>query len=133
MVLDLFHDGLEVDIGSVVVDGVIQYLLVHAGELSELIGTEYRDHLAEVATADVLVEAPDAVPVDAEHVQIEDTRQAATERVGVDLVAVLQQLHADGTCAGVPVAHSHHHLLRRHFRRDSLVSHVSLLLVCGEN
>lgn len=103
---------------------MVQHLRVHAGELSELVGPEHRDHLAEVATTDILVEPPDAVLVDAEGVQIEDAREAAVERVRIDLLGVLEQLHADGECAEVAAAHRHQHFLNCHFQLDSLVSHL---------
>lgn len=130
-VLDRLDDRVEVDASAAVVDGVVQHLRVHAGELSELVGPEHRDHLAEVAAADILVEPPDAVLVDAEGVEVEETREAAVERVGVDRLAVLQQLHADGECAGVAAAHRHQHFLNRHFQLDSLVSHFWPPFVVG--
>ena len=117
--LHRFDDYVEVGCQRrAVVDGVIQRLRVHASELSELIGPEHGNHLPEMTATDILVEPPDPVLVDPEGVEIEDAREAAIERVRIDLLAVLQQLHADDEGSGVAAAHREQHVLNRHVQRN---------------
>ncbi|OGE94600.1 MAG: hypothetical protein A3B10_00355 [Candidatus Doudnabacteria bacterium RIFCSPLOWO2_01_FULL_44_21] len=121
--LHRFDDGVEVDASAAVVDGVIQCLRVHASELSELIRPEHGDHLPEMTTADILVEPPDPMLVDSEGVEVEDAREATNERVRIDLLAVLQQLYANGEGSGVAATHREQHVLNRHVQLDTLVCH----------
>src|SRR3989338_1234153 len=56
-------------------------------------------------------------------VEVEDAREATNERVRIDLLAVLQQLYANGEGSGVAATHREQHVLNRHVQLDTLVCH----------
>jgi len=122
-VLDRCHDGIEVDTCAAVVDGVIQRLRVHAGELAELVSAKHGNRLADVTLADIAPEHVDTLLVDAERVEHQKAAEPAAERVGVHLLTLRQKLHTGRERAGIAAAHRHDDVPNRHVQLDSLVSH----------
>lgn len=107
---------------------MVQRLRVHARELTELVRAEHGNGLADIALADIAPEHVDALLVDAECVEHQKAAESATERVGVNPLALRQKLHARGERIGVSAAHGHDDVSNRHVQFDSLVSHFCLLL-----
>gem|GEM_PF-4233757 len=84
---DRFHDGVEVDTGATVVDGVVDGLRVYGREPTELVSTENSDHLADVLSADIVPEQIDTFSVDAEHVEYKQAVDSTVKRIGIHLLS----------------------------------------------
>lgn len=123
-----FFDGgdrcVDVKASSAIVDRVEQLLLGHAGELTELVGTGHGDGFRQIFAADVLVQAPDAVTVDAERVHRHDGSETAENVIGVDLAALLHDADEHAHGAGVAFAHGDDHILDGHVGGDAFVCHL---------
>lgn len=101
--------------------------------VADPIPPEQGDGLRQVLPADILVESPDAVTVDAEHVHRHDGAEATGGVVGVDLAALLHDADEHVHSTGVAFAHGDDHLLDGHIGGDAFAYHFQYLAGLVEN